>query len=75
MTQITHRLSALRNDKGLSQKALAQLSNMSVKTYWQYEHGVNKPGLDALITIANFYNVSIDYLVGRDDIPNRRIKA
>ncbi len=37
-----------------------------------FENCNRKPSLDALIALADYFNVSIDYLVGRDDVPNRK---
>lgn len=46
--------------------------NIDQSTYSDYECGKINVPIDALIKIADFYNVSLDYLVGRDDVPNRK---
>ena len=63
------RLRDLREDRDLTQRALAELLHVSQATYSRYESG----GLDipsgALIALARFYHTSIDYLVGLSDNP------
>ena len=56
---------SLRIDKGLTQKQIGEYLGISQNTYSQYEIGVLKYPVDVLIKLADFYNVSIDYLVGR----------
>ena len=55
----------LRIDNGYTQKQIAELLGISQNTYSQYEIGVLNYPIDALIKLADFYNVSIDYLLGR----------
>lgn len=52
----------------MSQKEVAEKINVKADTYRKYEKGTNEPSLDILIDLANFYNVSMDYLTGRYDI-------
>ena len=61
------RIRDLRNDRGLTQKQVAKLLNVSQNTYSQYEIGISRFPLDAVIRLAEYYNVSIDYLVGLTD--------
>lgn len=58
----------LRIDSGYTQKQIAALLGISQNTYSQYEIGVLNYPVDALIKLADFYNVSIDYLLGRTAI-------
>lgn len=58
-------LKSLRRAKNLSQKQLAREINLSQAAYSLYEHGTRKPSLEILIKLADYYNVSLDYLVGR----------
>ena len=51
------------------QKDMALLLDISIRQYQRYEKGEQEPNIDTLIKIADFYNVSIDYLVGRTDNP------
>ena len=56
---------SLRVDAGLTQKQIAAQLGISQNTYSQYEIGVLKYPVDVLIKLADLYNVSLDYLVGR----------
>lgn len=58
-------ITALRNEKGIYQKELADYLNVSIGTVSNYEQGIHNPDFDTLCKIADFYNVSIDYLMGR----------
>ena len=58
------RIRDLRNDRGLTQKDVANVLHVSQNTYSQYEIGVSRYQLDAIIKLAEYYGVSIDYLVG-----------
>lgn len=61
------RIRNLRIDNGLTQASVAKLLNVSQNTYSQYEIGVTRYPLDAVIKLAQFYHVSVDYLVGLTD--------
>ena len=58
----------IREDKDIKQKDIAKVLNVSQNTYSQYEVGALRYPVDALITLADFYNVSVDYLLGRTDV-------
>ena len=66
------RLKDLRKEKKITQLQLAMELNMSQNTISRYETGERQAGYDELIKIANFFDVSIDYLLGRTD--ERRTK-
>ena len=55
----------LRKEKGLGQKELAKLWNLSIATISNYENDVHAPDLNMLCKIADFYGVTTDYLLGR----------
>lgn len=55
----------LREDRDLYQKDVAQAISVSRAVYSDYETGRVTPSIDVLIKLADFYNVSLDYLVGR----------
>lgn len=65
MTELGRRLAALREEKGLTQKKLAELLNMSNGTISNYENGVHAPDPHTLCKLADFYAVTTDYLLGR----------
>lgn len=55
----------LRIDGGYTQKQIAEYLNIKQNTYSQYEIGVLNYPVDVLIKLADFYGVSVDYLLGR----------
>lgn len=61
------RIRNLREDKDLTQKQVGQLLNMSQTGYNQYEIGKNDIPTTILIQLANFYNTSVDYILGLTD--------
>lgn len=63
-----NRLRELRKERGLSQDVLANEMSINIKTLRRYEVGENNPRVAILIELANYFNVSIDYLVGRSDV-------
>ena len=67
----TH-LKEMRKAKGITQKQLALDIGASERGIQQYELGERKPTYDMLIALADFFDVSLDYLVGRSDDPRRR---
>lgn len=61
------RLKLLRNEKNMTQKAMADFLGRTERHYQDMEAGkINVPGL-TLIKLADFFEVSLDYLVGRSD--------
>ena len=70
MPKFSTRLKELRKEKGVKQKDMADLFGYTEAHYQQIEYGkVNIPTL-TLIFLADYFDVSIDYLVGRTDDPN-----
>lgn len=63
------RLKELRKKKGISQLRLATELNTTQNTISRYETGEREPGVDELIKIADYFNVSVDYLIGRTENP------
>ena len=64
------RLRELRKSRGISQLKLAMDLNTSQNTVSRYETGEREPGIGELIKIADYFEVSIDYLLERTDNPN-----
>ena len=60
------RIKELREAKGISMKEAARLLGMPYTTYVNYEKGLREPTSEMLIQIADFFEVSIDFLVGRN---------
>ena len=70
LLKFSNRLKQLRKKKKLKQSDMAELLELTTRHYQQIEYGkVNIPTL-TLIFLADYFDVSIDYLVGRTDDPN-----
>ena len=63
---------SLREDNDYRQRELAEVLNVSQNTYSQYENGVIELTAEHLIKLADFYHVSVDYLLGRTDDPKMK---
>ncbi len=61
------RLKELREEKGLLQADLAKILNVSKSAVSGWEVGRNQPNYDMLITIAQFFEVSTDYIIGKEN--------
>ena len=61
------RLSELRKDNGLTQRDLAEILGVSENSISLYERNINTPDDELKIKIANYFNVSLDYLLGATD--------
>ena len=67
MVDFGFNLRIIRLDRKLTQKELASISKLGIRTIQQYEANDRKPTFDALIALADALDVSLDYLVGRSD--------
>ncbi|MFD2658554.1 helix-turn-helix domain-containing protein [Gracilibacillus thailandensis] len=67
--KLSERLKQLRNSKGLFQKEVADKLGIKQNTLSGYENGTRSPDNELLKDIADFYNVTLDYLLGRSDDP------
>ena len=65
------RLKELRTSKGLTLESLAKEIHGSKAAIGNLENSKKKPGLDTLLALADYFDVSLDYLVGRSDDPTR----
>ena len=65
------RLLNLKETRNLLQKDIALAIGVSVRTYQRYEKGEMQPTMPILISLADYFDISIDYLVGRSDDPTR----
>lgn len=63
------RIRELREDHDLTQKQVADYLGMTQPQYFRYEHGYRDIPTDILIALADYYKVSVDYLLGRTDQP------
>ena len=62
------RLRELREDSDLTQAFVASLLHIGQKTYSDYELGKTRIPLDSLLILAQYYDVSVDYLSGASDV-------
>lgn len=69
------RIRNLRIDGGYTQKQIAEYLHIKQNTYSQYEIGVLNYPIDVLERLADFYEVSVDYLLGRTEIKTPYPKA
>ncbi len=68
------RIRELREDNDLTQTQIAKILNMSQTGYSKYETGENDIPTHVLISLANFYNTSIDYILGQTNNVKRYSK-
>lgn len=66
------RFKDLKNSKGFTYPKLAELLGLNPRTVKGYASGTIKPDYFKLIALADYFDVSLDYLVGRSDIQERR---
>lgn len=64
------RLKELRKGKRISQTALGEVAGITLKQIQRYERGENEPTASVLIALAEYFDVTIDYLVGKSDFPD-----
>ena len=61
------RLFELRNELGLSQRAIAKMLNVSQGTYNNWENEKTEPSITQLIQLSKIFEVSVDYIIGNSD--------
>ncbi|WP_294773620.1 helix-turn-helix domain-containing protein [uncultured Eubacterium sp.] len=66
---IFNNLKSIREDNDIKQRQIAEILNVSQNTYSQYETGVIPITAETLIKLADYYDVSIDYLLDRTNNP------
>ena len=65
--EVAERLQQVRKESGLMQKEVADRTGINMVTLSGYEIGKNEPNMEALVRLADIYNVSLDYLLCRTD--------
>lgn len=70
MENYFERIKQLRLSRGTTQKELASLLSMTPNAYQKYEYGEREPNMATFIALADYFDVSLDYLVGRSDEPS-----
>lgn len=72
MLLFAERIKKQRISKSLTQKSAAEIFGVGLRHWQKYEAGEVYPTVDGLIALADYFDVSIDYLVGRSEDPARR---
>lgn len=62
------RLKDLREDSDLTQQKIAEYLNIKQNIYCQYERGLRQIPIDLLVRLAEFYNVSVDYILNLTNV-------
>jgi len=60
-------LRQLRKENGLSRKKVGEIVGSNERNYANWEQGTSNPKIEYLIALSEFYNVTIDYLVGHEN--------
>lgn len=64
------RIKRLREDKGVRQEDIGKMFNVSKSAVSQWENDIRTPDMDIIIKLADYFDVSTDYLLGRTDDPS-----
>jgi len=72
VSNLSERLIKLHNEKGNLKKNIAEAIGVSSRQYKRYESGEQEPTAGILVKLADFYNVTTDYLLGLSDVRERR---
>lgn len=70
--QLSEALRRFRKARKITQKQAAEIAGVAERVYQSYEYGKVVPTVTVLIALADYFDVSLDYLVGRSDDPARR---
>lgn len=67
MREFSERLKELRKERGFTQREMAEICSIKPRSYQDYEYSKSYPTVSGLIFLADYFNVSTDYLLGRSD--------
>lgn len=67
--ELSKALKRFRKEQKITQRQAAVAAGVSERVYQEYEYGKSVPAVTVLISLADTYNVSLDYLTGRSDEP------
>lgn len=71
MKNFVDRIRELREDNDLTQKQVAEILQTTQQVYSRYENGANEIPVRHIITLARYYNVTCDYILGESDNPKK----
>jgi len=69
MSSFSEKIKQLRKAKGVTQKAVAEQIGILEQSYQKYEYGKHEPNHEITVKLADYFDVSTDYLLGRTDNP------
>ena len=69
MSTFCERLAKLKESRNLMQKDIAAGIGVPLRTYQRYEYGERVPSITVLVALADYFDVTADYLLGRSDKP------
>lgn len=67
MIKFSERIRELRQEKGIKQREMADILGIKLRSYQNYEGGDRRPDYEGLVALADYFNVTTDYLLGRSD--------
>lgn len=68
--KLAERLKELRKQRGFTQTQVAEYLGLKLRAYQYYESGEHRPEYEKLMALADFFEVTTDYLLGRTDEPD-----
>ena len=72
MPSFPDRLKELRKSKKLKQTDMALFLDINIRAYQDYEYGKFEPNIEKIAKLAEYFDVSTDYLLGLTDCPDRK---
>ena len=67
MIKFSERIRELRQEKGIKQREMADILGVKLRSYQNYEGGDRRPDYEGLVALADYFDVTTDYLLGRSD--------
>ena len=68
MAKFSERLKELRKERHIKQREMAEICGLKLRSYHDYEFDQSYPEVPGLVAIADYFEVSLDYLMGRTDV-------
>ena len=68
MIKFDERLKELRKEKGVTQREIAEFLGIKTRPYQNYESRDRRPDYEKLVALADYFDVTTDYLLGRSDV-------
>ena len=68
MPTFSERLRELRMERGLKQREMSEICGLKLRSYQDYEYNKSYPEVPGLVALADYFGVSLDYLMGRTDV-------